>query len=118
MLRQDDRVGIEVVDRLGQHFGKGLNSIVTYDPDIGLAEEIARFTSLIIVDAARWEGSEPYRMLPVQAAPRVEPVLFYDPLCNVGFVDGHVSLVRLGPYGPGDTSVNTKEYVLDPDYGD
>ena len=44
------------------------------------------------------------------------PVLFYDPKCNIGFVDGHVSLVRLGPHGPGDTSVNTENYVLDPDY--
>ena len=65
-----------------------------------------------------WMWHDPPRKHPQSPQLYPYPVLFYDPLCNVGFVDGHVSLVRLGPYGPGDTSVNTKGYVLDPDYGD
>ena len=39
---------------------------------------------------------------------------FYGPKCNVGFLDGHVSFLRLGPYGVGDNSVNTSRYILDP----
>lgn len=42
----------------------------------------------------------------------------YDPLSNVGFLDGHVSFLQLGPYGhPGDTSTNTSQYILDPGNG-
>lgn len=42
-------------------------------------------------------------------------VWFYDSWSNVGFLDGHVSFIMLGPYGhPGNYSFNTDEYVLDP----
>ena len=46
----------------------------------------------------------------------VDGVHFYDPKCNVGFLDGHVSFLPLGPYGPVDYSANTDQYVLDPNY--
>ena len=46
----------------------------------------------------------------------VSNVSFYPPLCNVGFLDGHVALIRLGPYEPGDFSANNERYIIDPDY--
>ena len=44
--------------------------------------------------------------------------LFYEaPKCNVGFLDGHVKFLRLGPYDdPGDPSTNTDQYILDPSW--
>ena len=39
---------------------------------------------------------------------------FFAPRCNVGFVDGHVRFMKLGPYGAGDHSINTNEYIIDP----
>ena len=43
-------------------------------------------------------------------------VYFYDPKCNVGFLDAHVEFLKLGPYEPGDYSMNRGSYVLDPRY--
>jgi len=39
---------------------------------------------------------------------------FYDPQANIGFLDGHVSFIRLGPHEEGDLRVNTNNYILDP----
>jgi len=41
---------------------------------------------------------------------------FYDPRTNVGFLDGHVSFIQLGPHEPGDHSINTNTYIIDPNY--
>lgn len=40
----------------------------------------------------------------------------YDVKCNLAFLDGHVSFLKLGPYQPGEQNVNTDTYILDPDY--
>ena len=39
---------------------------------------------------------------------------YYDPKSNIGFLDGHVSFIRLGPHERADYSVNTATYILDP----
>ena len=41
---------------------------------------------------------------------------FYDPRCNVGFLDGHAAFIKLGPHQPGDLSMNTDRYTIDPQY--
>ena len=41
-------------------------------------------------------------------------IWFYDPMANIGFLDGHVSFIRLGPHEAGDLDVNTETYILDP----
>lgn len=46
----------------------------------------------------------------------IDGLCFFDPLCTLGFLDGHAETLRLGPYGPGDYSANTSKYILDPDY--
>ena len=39
------------------------------------------------------------------------------PKCNIGFLDGHVNFLQLGPYdGLGDSSTNTNDYILDPNW--
>ena len=40
----------------------------------------------------------------------------YDPKCNVGFLDGHVNFMKLGPYEPFLLALNTENYIIDPDY--
>ena len=41
---------------------------------------------------------------------------FYEPECPIGFLDGHVEFLRLGPYDVGDSRINTDRYILDPQY--
>ena len=41
---------------------------------------------------------------------------FYDPLSTVAFLDGHASLIRLGPHAPGDANVNGERYTVDPNH--
>ena len=43
------------------------------------------------------------------------PVYYYDPFCNLGFVDGHVEFLRLGPYS-GLFTPNANTYIVDPDF--
>ena len=38
------------------------------------------------------------------------------PKCNVGFLDGHVTFLRLGPYEPLEIDCNTAKYILDPNW--
>ena len=42
---------------------------------------------------------------------------FYAPKANIAVLDGHVEYLLIGPYDhPGDYTLNTEEYVVDPDY--
>lgn len=43
-------------------------------------------------------------------------ICFYDMKCNVGFLDSHVEFLALGPYDPGDLTMNRGAYIIDPDY--
>ena len=44
----------------------------------------------------------------------ISGISFYDPMVPIAFLDGHAAYTRLGPHGPGDYSVNTDTYILDP----
>ena len=67
-------------------------------------------------------GSEAFHD-PPQDNPDAKPQFFegqyhdawvYDPTSNVGFLDGHVTFLELGPYWhPGDFMTNTDNYILD-----
>ncbi len=67
-LREDDGVGINLVRRLKACFPTGLNCIEVYEPDIILAQEIAGFDNLLIVDAIVAEDDKPYKIIPIEAA--------------------------------------------------
>ncbi len=44
-------------------------------------------------------------------------VAFEAPKCNLGFLDGHVTFMRLGPYHDvGDINMNTDRYIIDPNW--
>ena len=43
---------------------------------------------------------------------------FYDPMANIGFLDGHVAFILLGPHDAGDHTINTDTYIVDPNYDD
>lgn len=52
-----------------------------------------------------------------QVVPYVGSHLSYDAMCNLAFLDGHVAFLQLGPYGPGDMSMNRPgKYIIDPNY--
>lgn len=55
-LREDDGAGINVVERLMDRFGEGLNGMVAFQADISLAEKISRCNELIVVDAMIHDG--------------------------------------------------------------
>ena len=51
-----------------------------------------------------------------EAAATVSGVWTYDVKCNLAFLDGHVTFLKLGPHPPGDWNVNNENYIVDPDY--
>jgi hydrogenase maturation protease len=66
-LREDDGVGIELVSRLREHFNAGLNCLEVYEPDIVLAETIAEFDDLLIIDALVIPENLPFKLVPLSA---------------------------------------------------
>ncbi|MCP4349590.1 MAG: hydrogenase maturation protease, partial [Desulfobacterales bacterium] len=72
-LREDDGVGINLVRRLKACFPSGLNCIEVYEPDIILAQEIAGFDNVLIVDAVAAEDDRPYRVIPIKPAKTFVP---------------------------------------------
>ena len=50
------------------------------------------------------------------ALPSGTNLWFYDPKCNIGFLDGHVTFIELGPYRPGELSMNRDQYTIDPQW--
>lgn len=42
--------------------------------------------------------------------------MYFDPLCALGFLDGHAEMIRLGPHEPGDLTMNTSNYIVDSNY--
>lgn len=73
-LREDDGVGINLVRRLKACFPSWLNCIEIYEPDIILAQKIADFDNLLIVDAMVIENNEPYRVIPLEPAKSFIPL--------------------------------------------
>ena len=71
-------------------------------------------------NALGYHGAENLWHDPPQKHPdalTADSVYYYEPKCNVGFLDGHVAFIRLGPYDdPFDLRVNTEQYTIDPDY--
>ena len=72
-LRGDDRVGLELVRRLQEHFGADLSCLELYEPDVALAERLAGFAELLVVDAAIGQGDEPYTLVELPVADRLVP---------------------------------------------
>ena len=73
-LRGDDGVGIELVRRLRNHFGDALACQELLAPDVVLAQRIAAFDHLVIIDALAEEADAPYRLLDLAPAPASRPV--------------------------------------------
>jgi hydrogenase maturation protease len=72
-LRGDDGVGIELVRRLGEYFGPGLNRDELLAPDVILAERIAPYGHLLIIDALASSGDAPYQLKDLAPAPTFMP---------------------------------------------
>ena len=53
---------------------------------------------------------------PEPAFDEIDAYWDYAPMLNVGFLDGHISFMQLGPYESDWTNVNTVNYTIDPDY--
>lgn len=63
-------------------------------------------------------GAENFWHTPIpRDALEVSNIIFNAPKCNIAFLDGHVTFLQLGPYDdPGDLSINTEHYIMDPDW--
>ena len=72
-LREDDGVGIELVRRLKDHFNASLNCLEVYEPDIVLAQEIADFDDLLIIDALVISENLPFKLVPLSAGESFVP---------------------------------------------
>lgn len=72
-LRGDDGVGIELVRRLGAHFGADLSWDALLVPDVILSERIAAFEHLLIIDALAEMEAPPYRLMDLAPAKRLMP---------------------------------------------
>ena len=72
-LRGDDGVGIVLLRRLQAHFGPGLNGKELLAPDVILAERIAAFDHLLIIDALAETQDAPYRLLDLAPAASFMP---------------------------------------------
>jgi hydrogenase maturation protease len=72
-LREDDAVGLYLVERLQKHFGANFHGMVVYEPDIALAETIAAHRTVLIVDALAAEKELPFRLTPLPAAATIFP---------------------------------------------
>jgi hydrogenase maturation protease len=66
-LREDDGVGIDLLRRLRRRFGPSLTCMEVYELDIVLAETIAGFSELLVIDARVTDDGEPYQIVPLQA---------------------------------------------------
>ncbi len=72
-LRGDDRVGLELVRRVRERFGAGLVCLELNEPDVSLAERLAGFEELLVVDAAVGQGDQPYTLVDLPASDRLVP---------------------------------------------
>jgi hydrogenase maturation protease len=72
-LRGDDRVGLELVRRVREHFGADLVCLELLEPDVTLAERLAGFEELLVVDAAVGQGDVPYTLVDLPASDRLVP---------------------------------------------
>src|SRR5512133_2431792 len=72
-LREDDRVGIYLVERLQEHFGAGFHGMIVYEPEIALAETIASYATLLVVDALATEVEAPFQFMPLAPAATIYP---------------------------------------------
>lgn len=62
-LREDDGIGIELVERLAKRFGDSLETIVMLEPDITVSEKISHYSEIFIVDALSFEIDAPYKTI-------------------------------------------------------
>jgi hydrogenase maturation protease len=66
-LREDDGVGLELIRRLRDTFGSGLNCLEVYEMDIVLAETVANYKELLVIDARVADDAEPFKVLLLEA---------------------------------------------------
>ncbi len=62
-LREDDGVGVHLVRKLKKSFSDRLNCIEVYEPDILLAEEMAEYAEVLIIDAMNVEDGAPFSLV-------------------------------------------------------
>lgn len=84
-LREDDGVGIYLVNRLNNHFSFRLNCIEVCEPDIILAQKIAEFENLLIIDAIINDNSS-FKLITVEPAKSFIPSGFVTHIFNWGII--------------------------------
>jgi hydrogenase maturation protease len=72
-LRGDDRVGFDLVRRVQEHFGGELACLELSQPEVALAERLAGFDELLVVDAAVGQGDLPYTLVELPVSDRLVP---------------------------------------------
>lgn len=72
-IRQDDGVGLRLVERLDSHFSSGLNSMTVFEPDIDLARRISGFRRLVVIDALARKIDSPYGLFGISPAETFMP---------------------------------------------
>jgi hydrogenase maturation protease len=72
-LREDDGVGFELIRRLREYFGSDLSCLEVYELDIVLAETLARYKELLVIDARITEDEVPFEVLPLEAKESTTP---------------------------------------------
>ena len=83
-LRQDDGVGIYLSKRLNDFYSPHLKCIEVYGPDISLAQEMALFKNILIIDALAEKCSKPFTLIPVKTAGNIIPSGFTSHIFNWG----------------------------------
>ena len=66
-FREDDGVGFDLVGRLRRYFGSELNCLEIYELDIVLAETLAHYKELLVIDARIADDDETFKVLPLEA---------------------------------------------------
>lgn len=72
-LREDDQVGLHLLERLQGHFSGGFQGLAVYEADIALTETLANVPTLLVIDALAGASEVPYRLIELRPAATIYP---------------------------------------------
>ncbi len=85
-LREDDGVGIRLVNRLKDFFSSRLKCIEILAPDIILSQEIAQYDNLLIIDAMTMKTDASFMLIPVEPDENYIPSGYTSHIFNWGAI--------------------------------
>ena len=96
-------------------YGRRFGNFDEHSRQIAIGDYTIQYAWLAWSDPEGPHGSEfNWHDRPASQSSPYNWLWFYDPKANIGFLDGHVAFILLGPHDPGDRTVNTETYILDP----